>query len=68
MRKVVIDEDKCKGCELCVNACPKGVLELAGERMNIKGFHPASLKDEESCISCAFCAMMCPDVCIDVYK
>ncbi|MBU4562394.1 4Fe-4S binding protein, partial [bacterium] len=23
MAKIVIDEERCKGCELCIPACPK---------------------------------------------
>lgn len=67
MLKVEFDEERCKGCELCVAACPKQVLAI-GEHLNGMGFHPAVLVDEDRCISCAFCARMCPDVVITVRK
>ena len=37
--KVVFNREKCKGCELCINFCPKGILALDPE-VNAKGYHP----------------------------
>ena len=37
MANVSFNEDLCKGCGLCVNACPKGILQLDKERLNAKG-------------------------------
>ncbi len=68
MIRVTINEDRCKGCGLCVHVCPKKVLVIAKERLNVKGYHPASAPDQSSCISCAMCATMCPDVAIRVEK
>lgn len=66
MTKAKIDEKVCKGCGLCVNACPKKILQLAGDRINPKGYNPAELTDEAACIGCAICAIMCPDSAIIV--
>ena len=68
MAKVTFDEDRCKGCELCVSVCPKNIVVMARGRMNQKGFHPATVEKMDQCIGCAFCAMMCPDVVIEVEK
>ncbi len=68
MAKVSFEVDRCKGCSLCVGACPKKIIELAKEEMNAKGFHPATITDQGKCIACAFCAMMCPDAVITVEK
>jgi 2-oxoglutarate ferredoxin oxidoreductase subunit delta len=68
MSKITIDPQLCKGCSLCVDACPKKLLRIAPERLNDKGFHPAELTDENACTSCAFCAVMCPDCIIKVVK
>lgn len=68
MAKITVREDVCKGCEMCVNVCPKKIIMLAKERINAKGYHPAELTDENACIGCAFCATMCPDVAIIVEK
>lgn len=68
MAKVTFEEDRCKGCGLCVDACPKKIVALCKERINAKGFHPAEVTDMQACIGCAFCATMCPDVVIRVEK
>ena len=68
MAKVTFNEARCKGCGLCVDACPKKILTLCDERINTKGYRPAAVTDEGACIGCAFCATMCPDVCITVEK
>lgn len=68
MSKVTFREDRCKGCELCVNACPKHIISIAPDRLNAKGFRPAEITEPEKCIGCAFCATVCPDVVITVEK
>lgn len=67
MAKVTFKEELCKGCELCINFCPKKCLGLA-EHFNAQGFRPAEMKKPDECIGCAFCARMCPDVVIEVHK
>lgn len=68
MNKVTFNEDLCKGCGLCVLACPKKIISLDSEKLNKKGYHPARITDAEKCIACAMCATMCPDVVIKVEK
>ncbi len=67
MAKVTFNKNLCKGCALCVGACPKGIVALSDE-LNQKGYHPAMVTDQEKCIGCAFCATMCPDCVITVEK
>ena len=67
MAKIVIDEEKCKGCGLCVSACPKDVIAMS-DRLNSKGYHPAKQIKEEECIACGLCYLICPDVAIEVWK
>lgn len=66
--KVIFNRDKCKGCELCVSFCPKGILSMDPEKVNARGYHPAAIFDQESCIGCRSCALMCPDCCISIYE
>ncbi len=57
----------CKGCELCVFACPQNVIILDMERLTPKGYHPAKLHTE-GCTGCNICAIVCPDAAITVYR
>lgn len=66
--KVTIDQKSCKGCELCVSACPKKILELDRTVLNSKGYNPSHVIDMEKCIACAICATICPDSVIKVEK
>ena len=68
MAKLTFRTDRCKGCGLCVSACPKGLLAIARDKINQKGHHPAEITDQEKCAGCAFCAMMCPDCVIKVER
>ena len=68
MANVIVNEDVCKGCGLCVDACPKKIMALDSSRINKKGYHTAYCVRLEECIGCAFCATMCPDVAITVVK
>lgn len=69
MGRIVIDQEQCKGCYLCIEACPKKLI-VKGEIINHSGYHPAVFKNEEdNCIGCAMCAIRCPDIAIkEVYK
>ena len=53
---LVIASDRCKGCELCIGACPHGVLALDTAVVNTLGYHPVRLTDAAGCTSCALCA------------
>lgn len=68
MAKLTFQTDLCKGCGLCVDACPKHVLALAADKINKKGHHPVEAANPDDCIACAFCATMCPDCIITVEK
>ena len=65
---VVIDTERCKGCDLCVDACPVDVLSLEPKEVNNKGYHYAYAVKADDCIGCASCGYVCPDGCITVYK
>lgn len=64
---VVVDNEACKGCNLCVVACPTQVLALH-RNVNGKGYHYSYMENPENCIGCTSCALVCPDSCITVYR
>ena len=59
--KLTFEYAKCKGCGLCIYACPVKILELSEESVNVKGYNPVKCIDMEKCIACGSCAIMCPD-------
>ncbi len=68
MPRILVNEDVCKGCGLCVHACPRKIVELNKKVISAKGYHPAKLMDKEKCTGCASCALMCPDMAITVER
>lgn len=65
---IVIDEKRCKGCELCTSVCPKGLIQMA-DWFTPRGYHPARLVDPDgACTGCLLCSTICPDVAITVYR
>lgn len=67
MFKVIIDQQRCKSCGLCVEFCPKSIIEISPE-LNEAGHHPAGLVCQEDCTGCGMCALMCPEACIEIYR
>lgn len=51
---LLVYRDWCKGCDLCIDACPAGILSLDGERRVV-------VDDIDACIFCGLCAERCPD-------
>ena len=58
--------DTCKGCELCIEACPQDSLGLS-PKLNTQGYHYAVLI-KDNCTGCTNCALVCPDAVITVYR
>ncbi len=65
--KILIDPDRCKGCGLCVDACPKKNIHLS-EKEDLRGIRVACHDDSYECNACKFCFEVCPDVAITVYQ
>jgi 2-oxoglutarate ferredoxin oxidoreductase subunit delta len=64
---IQIDRERCKGCALCIDFCPKNCIRLS-EELNLKGYFVAVLDDCKECTACRSCALMCPEVAIEVSK
>lgn len=67
MAKIIINQDKCKGCFLCVNFCPQGLVKKS-VKLNKQGLNFVEFDSSGECIGCMQCAVICPDCCIEVYK
>jgi 2-oxoglutarate ferredoxin oxidoreductase subunit delta len=66
--RIIIDAERCKGCELCREACPPHVISLSTTH-NTKGYRPVVLLDpNHECTGCSLCATVCPDACITVFR
>jgi NAD-dependent dihydropyrimidine dehydrogenase PreA subunit len=60
MVKIVVDNDKCNGCETCVNTCPVGVYEIKdGKSVPVK---------VDECLVCRACEAQCPNGAIQVIE
>jgi 2-oxoglutarate ferredoxin oxidoreductase subunit delta len=59
----MIIEERCKGCEFCIEFCPKKVLEQ-DTKFNSKGVRAPRVKDAELCVGCGVCEAICPDFAI----
>ncbi len=68
MIRVTFDRDRCKGCKLCTEVCPKKIVVMDNETINAKGFYPATISDESLCNGCMSCARMCPDCVITIER
>ena len=62
---VVIEVDRCKGCELCIPACPPQVLSMSDD-FNQLGFHVPVL--HPGCTGCEACQLICPDWVFTVFR
>ncbi|MCL6634329.1 MAG: 4Fe-4S binding protein [Peptococcaceae bacterium] len=65
MASITFNEEACKGCGLCRSFCPKGIIVTA-EKLNSRGYHPATVLERAKCNGCTICAVMCPDVAIEI--
>jgi 2-oxoglutarate ferredoxin oxidoreductase subunit delta len=63
---LVIDVDRCKGCDLCVDACKPGVLTMTTDRFNASGYRYPELAP--GCTACRACVLICPDFVFQLWK
>ncbi|MEM3615477.1 MAG: 4Fe-4S dicluster domain-containing protein [Candidatus Methanomethylicia archaeon] len=67
MPKIIVNERYCKGCEICMEICPKKVFEMSKE-LSSRGYHIAKPVRENECITCHQCELYCPDQAIAVLE
>lgn len=64
---IVVNIEQCKGCGVCVEACPTKVIALSNE-VNSKGYTYSFMQQPDACTGCTSCAQVCPDTVITVYR
>jgi len=65
---IEIDQELCKGCQVCMFFCPKHLIAPA-KKLNAAGYMPAGFENTgEECTGCTICALVCPEVAIEVYR
>ena len=62
---LTIAVERCKGCELCIPACPPRVLVMSEARNGIGYRYPELVP---GCTGCGACLLVCPDFCFEVYQ
>ena len=65
--RIEVNELFCKGCELCIEVCPQDAIQLAMEKINSKGYHPAEMV-AKGCTGCGICTIVCPEAAITVFR
>ena len=66
--EVVIDESRCLGCGFCEKLCPRGCLEIRGDKFNSQGLLLPTFSRPDECIACGICVWMCPHFALEVYQ
>ena len=61
--RIVLIEERCKGCSFCVVFCPNNALAMGG-RLNLKGYHLPEMTNPKKCNGCDRCGLYCPDFAI----
>jgi 2-oxoglutarate ferredoxin oxidoreductase subunit delta len=65
MPTIVVNTDWCKGCYLCVELCPRHVLDIDPTAF-VQGVHPVVVARPQDCSACRQCELLCPDLAIQV--
>jgi 2-oxoglutarate ferredoxin oxidoreductase subunit delta len=63
-----INRERCKGCTLCIGACPEKILSMSRDSFNRQGVPYAECFDEARCTACMSCAIICPDMAIRIIR
>ena len=68
MNKIIVDREKCKGCEACIDVCPSNIISISDKGFNKLGFNFVEQKNSEKCKGCGLCALVCPEAAIEVIR
>ena len=62
---VTVAVERCKGCELCIPACPPRVLRMSEDLNSLGVPYPELLP---GCTGCGACLLVCPDFCFEIFQ
>jgi 2-oxoglutarate ferredoxin oxidoreductase subunit delta len=65
--RIVIDENRCKGCMLCIDTCRQTEIKLSS-KINKAGYNIVEFCNAGRCNACTLCGIICPDAAITVYE
>jgi Fe-S-cluster-containing hydrogenase component 2 len=57
---IQIQQEKCTGCGMCVNICPREAISMQEQK--------ARIISEDLCLECGACSLNCPVEAISVTK
>ena len=70
MPRIVVNQERCKGCALCVDACPRDIIEMRPKQKRDLKIFVGCLNEEKggiarkacsvACIGCSKCVDACP--------
>lgn len=66
-KEILIDDQFCKGCNLCIQVCPRKVFGQ-GEKRSRAGYSMPRILSLEGCALCFLCEMTCPDLALTVVE
>lgn len=66
--EIIILEDSCKGCALCVEFCPNECIQISKDKFKSSGGLLPEFAKPDDCVACGICGQLCPDFAIEVYK
>ncbi len=64
---IVIVDEYCKGCDICIHVCPKDILEASTE-VGSRGYYVPQVADGNACNNCRQCELFCPDFAIFIVE
>ncbi|MDY6854953.1 MAG: 4Fe-4S binding protein [Thermodesulfobacteriota bacterium] len=66
--EVVLDESRCFGCGYCEKFCPRGCIEILGDKFTSVGYKLPTFTKPDECVACGICVWMCPHLALEVYQ
>lgn len=64
MAHIIVDENRCKSCFICINSCPKGLIKKSSKTSKLGDYLIEFDDPNNECLGCAMCALRCPDMAI----